>query len=790
MTTTVKTTVALCALCSHDLPVQPILDGELGFCCAGCHAVYKILDAKNQIDNFQDHPVFKQALQSGLISNPHLLEQLRLSKGEQMGTEWEKLHLEIGEMWCPSCAEVIRLVLMQERGVRNCLVDYATDLASIEFAPRLISKETLLQKIADMGYRPTFLQDGGQKAVSRELTLRFIIAAFCALNVMMFAYPLYATYFHVDDEGVGAFFAWVSCAISLPVVTYSAWPILQRFWNGLKVGIWGMEALVVLGVVSAFGLSLAELLMGGTRVYFDSMTVVVAFVLLGRMIESKAKFSAKETLFRLARALPRRGRKRFDDGSMAFVSIKEIHPGDILIAMAGEKLVLDGLVVEGQGSCNESLMTGEALPVEKKIGSRLLGGTILLHGWLAYRVATTPEESALQSIIASVEQEIGVKSQYVRLADRIVRWFVPLVLVAALATVMGTLLFEMSLQTAILRAVAVLLISCPCAIGIAAPLAEAHLMNRLANLGVIVRNRGALQHLGKEDLFAFDKTGTVTHGKFALLDGLEKLSSRQMALLKALTARSNHPMAVAVFGAIQEAPIPLDSSEEVIGKGLCGRSHSDSILLGSDTFLKEKGIVVPEKERSQASTLLFAHNGHLVAELSLGDTVRKGIPELLQRLFPTSCVLLSGDGEAPVAAIATQCGFRAWHSRATPLQKREYLQEEREKGKIVCMVGDGINDAPALTSAHIGISVVSAADISIHVSDFLLTTDRLEILPVMRQLGQRGRRIIRQNLFWAFFYNVMGIPLAAMGMLSPLFAAGAMVASSLIVTLNAERLKR
>ncbi|MCE5318320.1 MAG: HAD-IC family P-type ATPase [Parachlamydia sp.] len=253
-------------------------------------------------------------------------------------------------------------------------------------------------------------------------------------------------------------------------------------------------------------------------------------------------------------------------------------------------------------------------------------------------------------------------------------------------------------------------------------------------------------------------------------------------------------MAVTVFraihDAINEAPIPLNSSEEVIGKGLCGRLHSDSILLGSDTFLKEKGIAVPEKERSQASTLLFAHNGHLVAELSLDDTVRKGIPELLQRLSPASCVLLSGDGEAPVAAVATQCGFRTWRSRSTPLQKREYLQEEREKGKIVCMVGDGINDAPALTSSHIGISVVSGADISIHVSDFLLMTDRLEILPVMRQLGQKGRRIVRQNLFWAFFYNVMGIPLAAMGMLSPLFAAGAMVASSLIVTLNAERLKR
>lgn len=783
MTSTVKSTVEICSLCSHKLHSQPIVDGEMGFCCSGCHAVYKILESKNHLDNFQDHPVFKQALKSGLISNPQLLEQFK----KPPAGELEKLYLEIGEMWCPSCAEIIRLILMQEKGVRECLIDYATDLASIEFAPRLISKENLFQKIAALGYKPAFLHDGGQKAVSKELTLRFIIASFCALNVMMFAYPLYATYFHADDEGVGALFAWISCAVSLPVITYSAWPILRRFWNGLKVGIWGMEALVVMGVASAFALSLAELIMGGTRVYFDTMTVVIAFVLLGRIIESKAKFSAKETLLRLARTLPRRGRKRGADESLAFFPIKEIHPGDTLVAMAGEKIVLDGIVIEGQGSCNESLMTGEALPVEKKIGSHLLGGTILIQGWLAYRVSAGSEESALQGIIASVEKEIGMKSQYVRIADQIVRWFVPLVIAAALMTIVGTLFFE-SAQTAIMRAVAVLLISCPCAIGIAAPLAEAHLINRLADLGVIVRNRGVLQHLGKEDLFAFDKTGTVTCGEFSVLEGLEKLSSQQRSLLKGLAGHSNHPMAVAVSRSIEEAHVPLDSSEEIIGKGLRGQSCRESFLLGSETFLKEHGVVVPEISHSRNSHLFFARNGCLIAALSLGDKVRKGMPELVRRLSPVACVLLSGDGEGPVAAIAEQCGFPAWRSRATPLQKREYLQDEREKGKIVCMVGDGINDAPALTSAHIGISLVTAADISIHVSDILLTN--LEILPIIRQLGQQGRSIVRQNLFWAFFYNVIGIPLAAMGMLSPLFAAGAMVASSLIVTLNAQRLRK
>ena len=245
--------MTLCGLCSQPLHLSSIREGELPFCCAGCHAVYNILAAKNQLDNFQDHPIFKQALQAGLISNPHLLEQLRSEKSEK--GEWEKFHLEIGEMWCPSCAVVIRLILLQEKGVRDCVVDYTTDLAAIEFAPRLLSKEQISEKISRLGYRPLSLEDDSHKSFSRALSLRFIIAAFCSLNVMMFAYPLYATYFHRDDEGVGRLFAWISCLISLPVVTYCAWPILRRFWNGMRVGIWGMETLVAIGVASAFGLS-------------------------------------------------------------------------------------------------------------------------------------------------------------------------------------------------------------------------------------------------------------------------------------------------------------------------------------------------------------------------------------------------------------------------------------------------------------------------------------------------------------------------------------------------------
>lgn len=771
----------ICRLCSHEISLSPIRDGELAFCCAGCHAVYNILAAKNQLENFSQQLVFQQALKSGLISNPHLLEQLSI-KSDQNG-ESEKLHLEIDDMWCPSCAVVIRLILLQEKGIRACTVDYTTDLAAIEFSPRSLSKDQIIERIRALGYRSHPLNDGVQQHVRRSLSLRFIIASFCALNVMMFAYPLYASYFH-PDEKVGALLAWISGAFSLPVVSYCAWPIFRRFWNGMRVGIWGMETLVIIGVAAAFGLSVVELFRGGTRVYFDSMTVVIAFVLLGRIIETKAKFSAKESLLRLARSLPRRGRKRFEGGTSAFVPMKEIALGDIIEVRPGEKIILDGVVIEGEGFCNESLMTGEALPVEKKTRSSVLGGTLLLQGWLAYRVVATLERSALQRIVASVEQEIGTKSLHIRAVDNIVRWFVPLVLGVALAT--GFVLYFLDgTETAVMRAVAVLLISCPCAIGIAAPLAEAHLMNRLAEIGVIVRNRGCLAYLGKENLIAFDKTGTITQGTFTLLRGLEGLSNDQKAILKSMALRSNHPVAVAIAKEISCEALPLDYVEEVIGKGMQARHGKNFYQLGSESFLGTDG---PALEM-MTTHVFFAIDRKIVSELVFGDSLREGIKDLLLQLKPAKNVLLSGDSGQPVAHVAKSCGFENWHACLNPLQKREFILEQRAQGHLVCMVGDGINDAPALTAAHVGISVVSAADISIHVSDLLLTTDRLHILPHMRQLALMGQRIVRQNLFWAFFYNVIGIGLAMFGLLSPLFAAGAMVASSLIVTLNAGRLK-
>lgn len=785
-----------CALCSIELSQSPVSDGDNAFCCHGCHAVHNILTTKNQLSDYRANPIFQQALRSGLISNPALLEQIRQNRQKISEGDLEKLHLEIAEMWCPACAEVIRLIMLQQRGVKNCVVDYATDLASIEFSPRHISKDQIYDLIRSIGYRPLLLENN-RKAVSLDLYLRFAVAVFCSLNIMMFAYPLYATYFDYDSQGYGELFAWLSFLSAIPVILYSAWPIFYRFAISLQVGLCGMEALVVISVSTGFGLSVYELLRGSTRVYFDSISVIITLVLLGKIIEAKAKFSVKDAILRLTRAIPRRGRKRFTDGSQIFVPVKEINPEDLIVVVSGEKIALDGVVTEGEGLCDESIMTGESLPVKKKIGNNVLAGSILQNGSIVVRVTSVNEGTALHKIINTVEKEIANKAVYIRAADQVVYWFVPLVLLLAIGSAIVSWFLGQTdpgstiEQTAIIRAISVLLISCPCAIGIAVPLAESYIMNAMASCGAIVRNRGCLTVLGQETIFVFDKTGTVTEGHFTVLQGMDNLSEHHRSLLKSLTSHSNHPIASGIFQIINEPLIPLSHVEEVVGKGLKAVYGMHTLSLGSKEFLCHQGIEpIVNTKQELGSVVYFTYDNQCITSLVLGDKIREDVIETVKALAPAKTILLSGDSSAIVAAVAQTCKFDVWQAECTPLQKREYIESLCNQGHVVCMIGDGINDAPALTSAHIGISVISASDISIQVSDLLLTTDKLNIIPKVCSIARRGHAIVKQNLFWAFFYNVIGLGLAMCGVLSPIFAAFAMSASSIMVLFNAKRLSR
>jgi len=781
-----------CALCNEAVPCS-LANGESKlFCCIGCRTVYQILEARKELDEFQTHPLFQQALQSGMISNPALLEQFQTNQPQFQKNEIQRLHLEIQDLWCPSCAEIIRLFLLKEKGVNFCAVDYSTDLAVIEYSARYLSKENILDCIRSIGYRPRELSSQDTEASRSGINFRFIVAAFFSLNVMMFSYPVYASYFSNDLNSDHQIFIWLQFFASLPILFYSAVPIVKRFFTSFSFGFMGMESLVVLGVSAAFGLSLYELLTGGKHVYFDAMSVIITFVLLGKIIESRAKFSAKATFQRLARAMPKKGRKRFSDGSEQFLNLKEIRKGDLLVALTGEKIVLDGCVVEGEGSCDESLMTGEAFPVKKASGDMVLSGTVLCQGRICYRIETDVDETALHHIITVIEQDLINKGRNFRAIDPFIRYFVPIVVAISMASALGTWLSSESLQSALLRAISILLISCPCALGIAAPLAEAQILHRMAKLGAIVRNRGCLSVLGREDVFIFDKTGTVTEGRFVVISGIDPLPIPKKQILKAMAGCSIHPICQAITMNIKYSAASLNSCKEVAGKGLEGSSGGVDYFLGSKEYLQSRGapLFCQHEHFSRCGTEVFFSEGEKpLALIVLGDQIRKEAPSTIQLLKPAQTILLSGDREKSVEVVAKQCGFDQWQASLSPIQKKAFIDALRKQGKCVAMLGDGINDAPALTTADVGISVITATDISVQVSDVMLTTGSLKVLAKIRTLARKGRAVLYQNLFWAFFYNIIGMGLAIGGYLNPLISASSMVLSSLFVIFNAKRIR-
>lgn len=776
----------LCQLCSAK--IGSYYGASSLFCCAGCETVYAILSSKNKLQDFKKEPVFQKAMSAGIIANPQLLNQISSKEASQEFSEINKMVIELSGMWCPSCAEIIRYFLMQKEGVKSCVVDYVNDLASVEFSPRYFSKDDILKLIKQLGYEAEEL-DLKEQPKRKSLSVSFVIAAFCSLNVMMFAYPLYATYFNLNDRDYGLYFAWLSFYFSLPVITYCAWPIYRRFWLSMKVGQFGMETLVVIGVATSFLLSTYQLLQGSDLVYFDSMTVIVTLVLLGKILENKAKLTSKNLMYQLSKTFQRKARIKTENGENKFIPLKEIEVGGILVVCQGEKIPLDGLIVEGQGLFDESVVTGEAMPIEKKEGDSAISGAILQSGWICLRVSSKAEQSFLSQIVKIVEQEIHAKPAYRKLIDNIVNWFVPIILTIALGNFVW-LFTHQTFQEAALTALSILLISCPCAIGIAAPIAEAHLIEELSSRGLFVRDRNILSDLPRIDCFIFDKTGTITKGQFKVLS-INKMDDQESSVLKSMTERSNHPVSQAIYRNIASTPAKLCSCQEIAGKGLIAWVEGDRFLLGSKNFIESFGIKIKDNPQHKifSTIVYFCKNSDVLQVFHLGDELKEKIPMIISSLeSPT--ILLSGDVEDNVRTIANQCGFSTWKAACTPFDKKNYIDQLRKEGKCVCMIGDGINDAAALASSNIGIAIKTATDISSFASNAMLTTEDLSILAELKSQGLRGQKILRQNLFWAFIYNIIGVGLALCGLLTPIFSALAMTLSSLVVVLNAKRIRK
>ncbi|HET7043714.1 MAG TPA: heavy metal translocating P-type ATPase [Gaiellaceae bacterium] len=668
----------------------------------------------------------------------------------------EHLELPIEGMTCASCATRIEKRLNRLEGVR-ATVNYATEAAAVELDPAHAAYADLVRTVEAAGYRVA--------APAGELgPLRRRLAAAVALTV-----PLV-----VVSMAPGAQFSgweWLALALATPAVLWAGWPFHRAAALNLRHGAPTMDTLVSVGTLAAWTWSVVVLAAGiDAHSYFEVGAVIVTLILLGRYLETRARGRAGQAL----RALLELGVKEarvLRDGREVVVAADAVAPGDLFVVRPGERIATDGVVEEGESAVDQALLTGESLPVEVAEGSEVAGATINTYGRLVVRATRVGSETALAQIARLVAAAQAGKAPVQRLADRVSAVFVPVVIAIALATLAGWLLAGAGAGAAFTASVAVLIIACPCALGLATPTALLVGTGRGAQLGILIRGPEILEQTRRVGTIVLDKTGTVTEGRLELVN---ELPDDVLRLAGAVEDASEHPVARAVAAAagvrLGTLP-PVAEFRSLAGRGVSG------VVEGRRVVVDRGGVSI---------------DGDRVAELVVRDTVKPTSARAVQELkqLGLTPVLLSGDAEETARRVAAEVGIERVLAEVLPEQKAAEVRRLQAAGEVVAVVGDGVNDAPALAQADLGIAIGTGTDVAIEASDLTLVSGDLRAAVDAIRLARRTLGTIKGNLFWAFAYNVAAIPLAAAGLLSPIVAAAAMAFSSVFVVTNSLRLRR
>jgi Cu+-exporting ATPase len=736
-----------------------------------------------------------------------------------MTTVREHVDLVVTGMTCASCAAHVERSLNGLPSVRAS-VNYATEKAAIEFDPARVTPDDLLGAVGAAGYGAVLPRDvpngdglsGEDESATRNLRRRLLISGALALPVLLLS-MIPALQFSGWE--------WVAFALATPVATWGAWPFHRAAWVNLRHRATTMDTLVSLGVLAAYGWSLYALLSGGAggsdmamgtstsgadqpQLYLEVASVVTVFLLAGRYFEARAKRRAGAAL----RALGELGAKEvavLRGGDERRMSIAELLVGDRFVVRPGEKLATDGVVEEGSSAIDAALLTGESVPVEVGPGDAVTGATINVGGRLVVRATRVGADTQLAQMARLVEAAQRGKAPVQRLADRVSSVFVPVVLVISLATLVGWLLITGDTTAAFTAAVAVLIIACPCALGLATPTALLVGTGRGAQLGILIKGPEVLESTRAVDTIVLDKTGTVTTGTMALVDVVTAADAERAEVLRlvgALEGASEHPIARAIAAAAPDEVGPLPAVEAFSsrpGLGAEGVVEGHLVVVGRPARLSDRALVIPVE--LDAARVAAEARGHTVVAAAWDGEVR-ALLVLADALKPTSAaavrgltdlgldpVLLTGDNERTAAAVGEAVGITAVTSEVLPEQKLDAIRTLQRGGKVVAMVGDGVNDAAALAQADLGIAMGTGTDVAIEASDLTLVRGDLRAAVDAIRLSRRTLATIKGNLFWAFAYNVAAIPLAALGFLNPVVAGAAMAFSSVFVVSNSLRLR-
>ena len=720
----------------------------------------------------------------------------------------EKQTLDLQGMHCASCVARIERSLKKVAGVEEAAVNLATNRASVTYDPAQTSLAALIAAVEKAGYGATPVTETRPKeaeAPGRDAALLNLVGA-AALTLPVLVLSMAG----MGMAGMGrpAWAEWVFAALTTAVVFGFGRQFFAGAWNALRHGgAATMDTLVALGASAAYFSSLAELIWTPRpQVYFETAATIVTLILLGRWLEARAKRRATDTIQSLIALAPKTARRVAGDGSEQDVPVETLRPGDILRIRPGEKVAVDGVVTGGASAVDEALLTGESLPAEKTVGDTVIGGTLNKSGTLLYRASATGADTTLAHMVRLVEEAQGSKAPVQRLADAVSAVFVPAVLGIALITFLIWFFgLHAGVVGALAPAVAVLVIACPCALGLATPTAIMVGVGRGAALGILIKNGEALERAHTIGRVVFDKTGTLTEGKPALTDVVlhDGLDRRGLLRLAAAAERgSEHPLGRAIVeGADAEGLVgEAETFTSLAGSGVRASVEGRDVLVGTAALLRESGVVVPEAaevdmarlEAEGKTSILVAVGGVEAGLLAVADTVRPGAKDAVARLhrMGLSVALLTGDSPRVADAVAAEVGIHEVEAGVRPDGKAAAIKGRQDGGGVrVAMVGDGVNDAPALAQADLGIAMGKATDVAMAAADITLLRADLNGVADAILLSRRTMKIIRQNLFWAFIFNIVGIPLAALGLLNPMLAALAMAGSSVTVVTNSLRLK-
>jgi P-type Cu+ transporter len=713
--------------------------------------------------------------------------------------------LPISGMTCASCAGRVERALGKVPGVQSVSVNLANERAHVVVAGQ-IDPGVLIAAVDKAGYTATLPQsetatevDQAQRLQRERLSLLLAIALALPLVLPMLVEP-FGLHWMLP--------AWVQFALATPVQFIFGARFYIAAWKAVRAGAGNMDLLVAIGTSAGYGLSIYEWLSAhpgmAPHLYFEASAVVIALVLLGKYLESRAKRQTASAIRALEALRPERA-IRVNGGREEDVAINALALNDLVLVKPGERFPVDGEVVEGQSHADEALISGESLPVPKQPGDSVTGGAINGEGRLLVRTTALGAESVLARIIRLVEDAQAAKAPIQKLVDKVSQVFVPAVLVLALVTLVGWWLYGASLETAIINAVAVLVIACPCALGLATPTAIMAGTGVAARHGILIKDAEALERAHAVSAVVFDKTGTLTSGTpkiahLSAVDGNEALLLQQAG---ALQRGSEHPLAKAVLDACNEQGLvvaDVSASQSLTGRGIAGTLDGRQLALGNRRLLEESGLNAGDLAESakaweaEGRTLSWlieqGAQPRVLGLFAFGDTLKPGALEAVHQLKAQhiSSHLLTGDNRGSARVVAEALGIDDVHAEVLPADKAATVTELKKTG-VVAMVGDGINDAPALAAADIGIAMGGGTDVAMHAAGITLMRGDPRLVPAALEISRKTYAKIRQNLFWAFVYNLIGIPLAAFGLLNPVLAGAAMALSSVSVVSNALLLK-